>query len=130
MDLLFANYQSVYKWTEIASRLHENFLQNNVALITAANESFILCSSFCLVMISLSAPFQSSLIDKSKAASFLIGRLVYFCLFHPLAKFSGPLLAKIGDGSWYYALLSGRGPWMNHDWHKKYGWFPSYLGPG
>ncbi|CAF9933050.1 MAG: hypothetical protein ALECFALPRED_005464, partial [Alectoria fallacina] len=31
------------------------------------------------------------------------------------------LYAAISLGYWYYALLSGRAPWMNHDWHRKYG---------
>ncbi|KAF6240626.1 hypothetical protein HO173_001297 [Letharia columbiana] len=55
------------------------------------------------------------------SASLVLGRLAYLFFFHPLARFPGPLLSKGSDGYWYYALLSGRGPWMNHDWHKKYG---------
>ncbi|KAG9231475.1 cytochrome P450 [Amylocarpus encephaloides] len=51
----------------------------------------------------------------------IILRLLYFSYLHPLAKFPGPVVAKFGDIYWYYALLSGRGPWMNHDWHKKHG---------
>ena len=100
-----------------------------MALTSAANASVILYVSFCLVMIFLFLPFGRLLVDILKVALFLIGRLVYLCLFHPLAMFPGPLLAKFGDGYWYYALLSGRGPWMNHGWHKNYGWFLSYFSP-
>ena len=37
--------------------------------------------------------------DTVKGSLLALGRIVYFCLFHPLASFPGPLLAKGGDVS-------------------------------
>jgi hypothetical protein len=33
----------------------------------------------------------------SKTFFLLLGRFVYFSLFHPLASFPGPVLARVGD---------------------------------
>lgn len=46
---------------------------------------------------SMNSGFWSALSDISKAGLFASSRFVYLCLFHPLAHFPGPLLAKAGD---------------------------------
>ena len=96
-----------------------------MALIILANVGFILYTLTCLVDRFLASHFRSLITNIPKAILTLIGRTIYFFFFHPLAKFPGPSLAKVGDVYWYYALLSGGGHRMNYDWHKRYGWFAS-----
>ena len=48
------------------------------------------------------------LTDLFKAVLILLVRLGYFFLFHPLASFPGPLLAKGGDVGQLYLILQSR----------------------
>ncbi|KAK6580426.1 hypothetical protein PZA11_007448 [Diplocarpon coronariae] len=52
---------------------------------------------------------------------FVVGRVCYLKLLHPLARFPGPALAPLSNAFWYYTILGGRGPWRNHGWHKRWG---------
>ena len=97
-----------------------------MAFIILANVGIMLYTLTCLVDRVLVPHFRSLTTNNPKAILTLIGRTVYFFFLHPLAKFPGPLLAKFGDVYWYYALLSGKGHWMNYDWHKRYGWCNSF----
>ncbi|KAK4184313.1 Isotrichodermin C-15 hydroxylase [Podospora australis] len=54
-------------------------------------------------------------------AVYIFCLFTYRYLFHPLSAFPGPRLARFSNALWFWTLLEGRAPWVNHDWHKKYG---------
>ena len=52
---------------------------------------------------------------------YCIGITIYNVFFHPLAKYPGPLLAKITPLYSLWGLLRGRWPFDAHQLHMKYG---------
>ncbi|KAJ1332026.1 aspirochlorine biosynthesis cytochrome P450 monooxygenase [Microdochium nivale] len=55
------------------------------------------------------------------SVAYMIWRCVYNVYFHPLARFPGPLLAKISGVYSIYGLFRGRWPFDVHQLHLKYG---------
>jgi cytochrome P450 len=51
----------------------------------------------------------------------MVWRCIYNIYFHPLARFPGPLLAKISPLYSIYGLFRGRWPFDVHQLHLKYG---------
>ncbi|KAI6778698.1 Isotrichodermin C-15 hydroxylase-like protein [Emericellopsis cladophorae] len=52
---------------------------------------------------------------------YLVGAAIYNVYFHPLAKYPGPLLAKISPVYSIWGLFRGRWPFDVHELHLKYG---------
>ncbi|KAF7563220.1 hypothetical protein G7046_g917 [Stylonectria norvegica] len=55
------------------------------------------------------------------AVIFLTGSTIYNLFFHPLAKYPGPLLARISPVYSIWGLFRGRWPFDVHQLHLKYG---------
>jgi len=54
--------------------------------------------------------------------AFLVGRTLYYAVFHPLARIPGPLSVRAGIPSLrFFASCCSRWPWELHNLHRQYG---------
>lgn len=74
-----------------------------------------------VVELVLSNAGHLALLSLGLGVVYLVGAAIYNVYFHPLAKYPGPLWAKISPVYSIWGLFRGRWPFDVHELHLKYG---------